>query len=104
MPATLPTGERVAGLAEAVVGRRRVRLRYRSARSGETERTVDPYSLLEREGCWYLFAYCRLREGPRLFRLDRVLGAETLEETFERPPGLESPEAMLGAVANSHPP
>ena len=84
--------------------RRRVRLRYRSARSGETERTVDPYSLLEREGCWYLFAYCRLREGPRLFRLDRVLGAETLEETFERPPGLESPEAMLGAVANSHPP
>ena len=104
VPATLPTGERVAGLAEAVVGRRRVRLRYRSARSGETERTVEPYSLLEGEGRWYLFAYCRLRQGARLFRLDRVLWAETLEETFERPPGLEKPEAVLRAVANSHRP
>jgi len=39
-----------------------------------------------------------------LFRLDRVLGGETLEETFECPPGLESPDAVLGAEANSHPP
>ncbi len=104
VPATPPTGEIVAGLAEAVDGSRRVRLRYRSARSGETERTVDPYALLEGEGRWYLFAYCRLRQGARLFRLDRVLWAETLEETFERPPGLENPDAVLGAVANSHPP
>ena len=103
VPATPPTGETVAGLAEAVGGRRRARLRYRSARSGETERTVDPYALLEGEGRWYLFAYCRLRRGARLFRLDRVLRAETLEETFERPPGLENPDAMLGAVASSHP-
>jgi WYL domain len=33
-----------------------------------------------------------------------VLGAETLEETFERPPGLESLDAALRAVAQSHPP
>lgn len=103
-PATPPTGETVEGLAEAVGGRRRVRLRYRSAGSGETERTVDPYSLLQGEGRWYLFAHCHLRRGERLFRLDRVLRTETLEETFERPPGLESPEAMLWAVAGSHPP
>lgn len=104
VPATPPTGETLEGLAEAVDGHRRVRLRYRSAGSDETERAVDPYALLEWEGRWYLFAHCHLRRGERLFRLDRVLGAETLEETFERPPGLESPEAVLGAVASSHPP
>jgi len=103
-PDAPPAGGTVAGLSEAVGGRRRVRLRYRSARSGETERVVDPYSLLQGEGRWYLFAHCRLREGARLFRLDRVLGAETLEETFERPQGLGSPEAVLVAVASSHPP
>jgi predicted DNA-binding transcriptional regulator YafY len=103
-PSTPPTGETVEGLAEAVGGRRRVRLRYSSAGSGETERTVDPYALLEWEGRWYLFAHCHLRRDVRLFRLDRALGAETLEETFERPRGLESPEAVLRAVAGSHPP
>jgi predicted DNA-binding transcriptional regulator YafY len=104
VPAAPPTGETVERLAEAVEVRRRVRLRYRSAGSGETERAVDPYALLQWGGRWYLFAYCRLRGGERLFRLDRALGAETLEETFERPSGLETPEAVLGAVANSHPP
>lgn len=99
-----PAGETVAGLAEAASGRRRVRLHYRSARSGETKRVVDPYALLQGEGRWYLFGYCRLREGMRLFRLDRVLEAQTLEETFERPPDLETPDAVLRAVANSHAP
>jgi len=37
----------------------------------------------------------------RLFRLDRVLEAEMLEETFARPAGLDSPEALLSAVANT---
>ena len=37
----------------------------------------------------------------RLFRLDRVLEAEMLGETFARPVGLDSPGAMLSAVANT---
>jgi hypothetical protein len=37
----------------------------------------------------------------RLFRLDRVLEAELLEETFARPAGLDYPGAVLGAVANT---
>jgi predicted DNA-binding transcriptional regulator YafY len=37
----------------------------------------------------------------RLFRLDRVLEAEMLEETFARPAGLDSPGAVLSAVANT---
>lgn len=103
-PAAPPAGETVAGLAEAARGGRRVRLRYSSARSGTTGRVVDPYAVLRGEGRWYLFAYCRRREGVRLFRFDRMLEAETLEEGFERPPGLKTPEAVLKAVASSHPP
>ena len=88
-------------LAAAVGERRRVRLRYRSESSGVTERAVDPYGVMLREGYWYAAGHCHLRGGLRLFRLDRVLEAVMLEEGFERPAGLDSPRALLGAVADT---
>ena len=88
-------------LAAAVGEQRRVLLRYRSGSSRETEREVDPYGVMHREGYWYAVGHCHLRRGMRLFRLDRVLEAEMLGETFARPVGLDSPGAMLSAVANT---
>jgi predicted DNA-binding transcriptional regulator YafY len=100
MPAALPDGEVVSALAGAAGERRRVRLRYRSARGEETSRVVDPYAVLRREGRWHLFGHCHLREATRLFRLDRVLEAEVSEETFERPAELDAPGAVMRAVAS----
>jgi predicted DNA-binding transcriptional regulator YafY len=40
-----------------------------------------------------------LRKATRLFRLDRVIEAELLEATFERPPGFDDPEGVLSALA-----
>ena len=94
--------EALLTLAAAVGEQRRVRLRYSSGLSRETKREVDPYGVMHREGYWYAVAYCHLRKGMRLFRLDRVLEAEMLEETFARPAGLDSPGAVLSAVANTH--
>jgi predicted DNA-binding transcriptional regulator YafY len=93
--------EALLTLAAAVGEQRRVRLRYRSGWSRETEREVDPYGVMHREGYWYAVGHCHLRGGMRLFRLDRVLGAEMLEETFARPIGLDSPGAVLSAVADT---
>ena len=78
-------------LALAAVGEQRgVRLRYRSGWSGETEREVDPYSVMNREGYWYAVGHCHLRGCMRLFRVDRIFEAEMLDETFARPAGLDS--------------
>lgn len=89
-------------LAAAVTERRRVRLRYRSEGARETEREVDPYGVAHREGYWYAAGHCHLRGGVRLFRLDRVVGAEMLGETFVRPAGLDpSPEGALIAAAST---
>jgi len=88
-------------LVAAVGERRRVWLRYRSGSSGETERAVDPYGVLHREGFWYMAGHCHLRGGLRLFRVDRILEAAMLEESFERPENLGSPEALLSAVADT---
>jgi predicted DNA-binding transcriptional regulator YafY len=94
--------EALLTLAAAVGEQRSVRLRYSSGLSRETKREVDPYGVMHREGYWYAVGHCHLREGMRLFRLDRVLEAEMLEETFVRPAGLDSPGAVLSAVANTH--
>src|SRR5215210_6208101 len=86
-------------LATAVRERRRVGLRYRSGLGEETERRVDPYAVVQREGYWYAIGYDHLRERLRLFRLDRVLEAEPLGETFVRPPGFDTPQQVLDALA-----
>ncbi len=99
-PARLPNGEVVLKVASAVRGCRRIHLRYRSERLEETEREVDPYGVVHREGYWYTFGHDHLRGETRLYRLDRILDVEVLEATFARPVGLESPEGVLRAVSN----
>ena len=72
-------------LAVAIHANRRAALTY-EARSGEvTTREVDPLGLLQHEGRWFLAGYCHLRQGQRLFRVDRIGGVTGLSETFERP-------------------
>ena len=56
-------------------------MRYRSGDSGETQRAVDPYAVVQGDAFWYTFGYCHLREARRLFRLDRVLSVDVIAIT-----------------------
>lgn len=90
-PQTDPEREAEAAalpLAREALERARVlHLRYHSAGRGETtERDVDPVRLLLVEGRSYLEAWCRRAEGVRLFRLDRVEGAQVTAEPSAPPP------------------
>jgi predicted DNA-binding transcriptional regulator YafY len=98
---TPASSEALLTLAAAVGEGRRVRLVYRSEWSGETEREVDPYGVVHREGYWYAAGHCHLRGGLRLFRVDRILTAEILDEAFARPAEFASPEALMNAAANT---
>jgi predicted DNA-binding transcriptional regulator YafY len=100
VPADLPAGEVVLTLSGAVRERRRVWMRYRSGGSGETERAVDPYAVVQGDAFWYTFGYCHLRRARRVFRLDRVLSVETLDRTFDLPPGFDTPQGVLDALAD----
>jgi predicted DNA-binding transcriptional regulator YafY len=99
-PVRLPAGEVVVILSAAVRERKRVRMRYRAGDSGETRRAVDPYAVVQGDAFWYTFGYCHLREGRRLFRLDRVLSVERLDESFVLPPGFDTPQGVLEALAD----
>src|SRR5258708_1504874 len=77
-----------------------VQLRYCSARSQVTERVFDPYGVVYHEGAWYTIGYCHLRQGQRLFRLDRILQVEVTGETFSRPADFRALAAIQHALAS----
>jgi proteasome accessory factor C len=66
---------------DAIAKRRKARVRYRSADAAEeSERVVRPYGLIFAGGNWFLVAFCEMREGIRVFRMDRCADVEVLEE------------------------
>ncbi|MCR5976500.1 WYL domain-containing protein [Gordonia jinghuaiqii] len=82
------TGENptYATIREASKQGRALRLRYYSAsRDSVSERVVDPIRLQVMDQHTYLEAWCRMAEGVRLFRFDRVDTATALDEP-SRPP------------------
>lgn len=73
----------VESIRDAIGEARLVRLSYRDLAGERSERVVEPYSLVLGGAIWYLHAFCRLREAYRLFRLSRVVSANTLAERFD---------------------
>ncbi|WP_370327468.1 helix-turn-helix transcriptional regulator [Euzebya sp.] len=82
------TPERVGGaprvLEQAIIERRVVRLRYRDKAAVVTDRVVEPLAVVAVEEHWYLTGWCRLRDGVRAFRLDRIEGAVLTREVAPR--------------------
>jgi predicted DNA-binding transcriptional regulator YafY len=60
------------------------RIGYQKPDSDEvSERTIEPFALLSTHENWLLVAWCRLRMGFRLFRLDRIRHLTVLDDRFE---------------------
>jgi predicted DNA-binding transcriptional regulator YafY len=72
----------VRAVEAAVVRRRVLELDYVDRSGQHTDhRLVEPYGLAGGEDHWYLMAWCRMRDGGRTFRLDRIHGARVTDET-----------------------
>jgi predicted DNA-binding transcriptional regulator YafY len=79
-----PDASLLIELSDAIEQRRRIAIDYRAQDNTVSQRAVEPYSVVGWWGRWYLVAYCRLRRGYRLFRLDRVQTVQALEQHFAR--------------------
>ena len=73
----------VAALGTALQTGRRLRLRYVNAADATSERDVDPIRLITDDERSYLLGWCYRAGAERLFRLDRVLGAEVLDDLVD---------------------
>lgn len=63
--------ERLTTLISAIEQGSTVGFEYRDAEGKRSERTVDPISLSEREGVWYLRGFNHERGAERTFRVDQ---------------------------------
>ena len=78
-------GTFVMSLSIAAARGKRVRMRYQARPGEENERDFDCYGLVYQGKRWYAVGYCHLRQGMRIFRLDRIGALETREERFTPP-------------------
>lgn len=77
-------------LRQAIWQSLKLRIIYRKS-SLKHEETVDrkirPYGLVVKSNEWYLVAYCETSREMRVYRCDRLLGAEILKEPTLLPEG-----------------
>lgn len=69
-------------LQTAIIHNRCVKIFYADSYGKRYERIIQPLKLSYKSKDWYLKAYCRLKQDFRLFKLNRILKWELLEECF----------------------
>lgn len=79
-PGELPIDQVSEIIQKALLDSVAVELTYRDAQEYETARVVEPAGLFGTGNGWYLAAWCRLRQGTRSFRLDRITRATLTQE------------------------
>jgi predicted DNA-binding transcriptional regulator YafY len=75
-----------APVADALGHGRVLRLGYADRSGAVTARDVEPLGYVGRDGRWYLVAWCRLRDGVRAFRTDRITSAAVTAEPVDPRP------------------
>jgi predicted DNA-binding transcriptional regulator YafY len=67
-------------VADAVATGRVLRLGYGDRAGAVTVRDVEPLGYVGKDDHWYLVAWCRLRDGLRAFRTDRITSVSVTAE------------------------
>jgi proteasome accessory factor B len=88
----------IAGLVDATLHERQVRVAYYSFHSRKTKTyTLDPYRLVYYHGGLYLYARAHEHGEVRTFAVERIERIEVLESTFEVPKDFNVSEYARGA-------
>ena len=71
-------------LEKCIEEKKVVYLEYLSRNGEKSQREIEPHTLVLKQGIWYVYAFCRLREKFRLFKLGRITLANETNQTFTR--------------------
>jgi len=74
--------ELVATFEKAFTSSQLLAFSYVDREGRRTRRQVEPHGLLVRAPLWYVIAWDPRRDGPRLFRADRIRRPSITEQTF----------------------
>lgn len=82
LDAEAPLGADPAELRRAIRESRKAAIDYRDEHGQETQRTIWPIALAYYVDATILGAWCELRGDYRQFRVERIVAAEILEQSF----------------------
>ena len=88
-------------LKTAVIHCKSVKIRYASSYEVISERIVQPCKLAYKGMSWYLKAFCTEKQDWRVFKLNRILDLEILDESFPHrnfPKPIDSSEAEYNQI------
>lgn len=71
-------------IKQAILNSQTIRFIYFNSYGERTIRKVNPVNLIYKGRAWYLWAFCRLKNDFRVFKIDRIKELDILEENFER--------------------
>ena len=57
---------------------------YVDGNGKDTVRKIDPHVIILKQGIWYVYAFCNMRNAFRMFKLSRITFADVKDETFEK--------------------
>ena len=87
-------------LSTAVNARRLIELGYCNDRGLSSQRTFAPYGIVYRQSRWYVTGYCHLRQGLRLFRVDRITSISVSDAIFERPSDFDAADYVARSIVS----
>lgn len=71
-------------IQNAIEENKKLSIKYHDRNGDVTERTIEPHVIVFKQGLWYVYAYCHLREEFRFFKTGRIEHATILNEKFNR--------------------
>lgn len=78
--------EKILLLLDACNRNQIISIDYVSRNNEQSKRIINPYSLILKDGIWYLYAFCKLKQDFRLFKCSRIENIILLHEEFNRLP------------------
>ncbi|KNF08978.1 putative transcriptional regulator [Gottschalkia purinilytica] len=71
-------------IKNSIIGKRVIYFEYINSEGIKSQRYIEPMRLIFKGQAWYLWGYCRKRQGFCTFRISRIKNLLITEETFER--------------------
>ena len=93
----------IGRISEAVIQKKVVEIVYYTmSRKKETRRKVAPYKIWFFDDTFYLIGNCGLRDGVRIFALDRIKTIQPTDEPFEMPKDFNIDDFMKSSFGVFH--
>ena len=79
---TIPS-EKILNLASCCSSAASILIDYQNRDGDSSSRVIHPYCLVLKDGVWYLYAYCTLKNEFRLFKCSRIISFSKTGKHFE---------------------